>query len=884
MAFHVSKTSILNTLDYIEDGRADIYKWSETRQSNRKGIRGKLYSFKKLFIDKTILRSFVHNLTIIVFLQMALAALGTFMCQTLRLDFDVHMSIFVSPIVFPLAFSINADFQRRERVLEDLAQFKGALVVLFFCHRDWLQSSGLPKDFLKTVNTKLKGLVLNIKEYLLTEKLMRRNFILSVIYEDLSDISQLNDKIRCSSLPHNSPLLTRLIHYHNLMCHAFERLRVIREYRSPRTIRSFTKVFIFLMPIVLSPYYVHMGIKSGNMWSPYYIAVLTSFIFGTLQGVQDVLDDPFDGISEDDINLGQLEDWTAQSLLTNRTITIGRFTVTTKGKEKMELSDSDDDDGPSPMILHPPKVQHKRKPILRKPSFRRVEHGEENPDQAHRKLSLYPETASRLEDLTRRGLTGSTTILPGMKLKRSNSDSLTASNSRASLAQEFFRAQGMDSSGRDSKKVSFSTGTRGLSDDQGESDNEDSVFVSPRSHSDPSKYSRPSWMLDENEPLLISLDSRSGSSETGTSSLNTPEMNRRALPEDLFEGLKNSPGTNLVDMRFSVNKKKGKPPLASLFDTDPGHSVDSTDGPAPPEPSQPASMPSSLQNLFGPPRNPNKEVPAPSGGSSLPERPRPRVLPISPLARPESPPTSRSNVPSLPASRISRSAPTSPEQERWNAFRGISAPLTPSPEDAVAIPLKSVTRKTSADIPVRKKSSDSTSGNSRFAVNAPAQTPAVENVGQVSDDPLPTSKRKKSSDISSLNSRFAVNTSAQTPAVDNSTQVPLAPEKSGTDDSTTASKPIDMPRSRFNVARPTNDVINAEKPREDQPLVTSGFPNYGVTDPSPPQSVQSTPSSRFKVNSPRKTSQQTVREGEEETKPDSFQLLTLDGDSTEVFI
>ena len=88
------------------------------------------------------------------------------------------------------------------------------------------------------------------------------------------------------------------------MCHAFERLRVIREYRSPRTIRSFTKVFIFLMPIVLSPYYVHMGIKSGNMWSPYYIAVLTSFIFGTLQGVQDVLDDPFDGISEDDINLG----------------------------------------------------------------------------------------------------------------------------------------------------------------------------------------------------------------------------------------------------------------------------------------------------------------------------------------------------------------------------------------------------------------------------------------------------------------------------------------------------------------------------------------------------------------------------------------------------
>lgn len=58
MAFHVSKTSILSTLDYIEDGRADIYKWSETRKSKRKGISGKLYQFKKLFIDKSVSRNF----------------------------------------------------------------------------------------------------------------------------------------------------------------------------------------------------------------------------------------------------------------------------------------------------------------------------------------------------------------------------------------------------------------------------------------------------------------------------------------------------------------------------------------------------------------------------------------------------------------------------------------------------------------------------------------------------------------------------------------------------------------------------------------------------------------------------------------------------------
>ena len=86
---------------------------------------------------------------------------------------DVHMSLFVSPIVFPLAFSINgkhcmfllnatvidmidivvylytsmssfpANYQRRESVLEDLAMFKSSSSILFFCHRDWIKAAGI---------------------------------------------------------------------------------------------------------------------------------------------------------------------------------------------------------------------------------------------------------------------------------------------------------------------------------------------------------------------------------------------------------------------------------------------------------------------------------------------------------------------------------------------------------------------------------------------------------------------------------------------------------------------------------------------------------------------------------------------------------------------
>ena len=478
--------------------------------------------------------------------------------------------------------------------------------------------------------------------------------------------------------------------------------------------------------------------------------------------------------------------------------------MTTKAKDTGQLdssSESDNGHSPKPKVIQPVKVHHKRKPILRKVSFRRVDHGEENPDEEHRKKSLYPETAHRLEDLARRGLTGSTTILPGMKLKRSNSDSLTDGNSRSSLA-EFFRTRGVDGSGRDShdsKKVWFSDGHE-------DSDHDNSVFVSSLPCSLPSDYTRPEWMLDEDAPL-IALDSRSGSPHstgTGTSSLDTTEIEPpKGLPEKLYKG------TNLVSGRFSVNKEKDDPPasLVNLFGGQPERTLDERDGPSTSQSSQPqaAAVPSSFQNVFGRSQNQDKGLPSTSGVLSPPEKtPRPRVLHISPLARTDSPPMSGVQFQNLPVAQTSRSAPTTPEQEkRWNT------PITPSPEDAVSIPLKSVTRQQSADFPLRKRSADKkfavdktaqTSQDSSESAPVPslphqrkkspdtssgkssAQTPDVE---MTSRDQVSPSERKKSSG----NSRFSVNPPAKAPGEKQATQA-------AREDNMEPSKPIDMPNSR----------------------------------------------------------------------------------------
>ena len=426
------------SLDIIEEGRREIFKWSEKRRSKRTGLHGTFYKITKLFITRSLARSFMYNLSIVVLFQMFLGAICTYACVKLGLMMDVHMSLFVSPIVFPLAFSINANYQRRESVLEDLAMFKSSSSILFFCHRDWIKAAGLPVDLLKTLSNKLKFLVINIREYLLTEDSQKRKFILQAIYEDCSDIAQLNDKIRTSPMKSNSALVARIIHCHNLMCWAFERLRAIREYNSPRSLRAFTKVFIFLMPLLLSPYYVFSGRQTESKWTPYYISIMVSFLFGSLQSVQDKLDDPFDGIGEDDVKLGQLDDWTTQSLLTNRTVTIGRFTVTTTTEKQSKTpvqQHSSNEEGSPKRTRHLSLVDMGSPKKLRRFAF----NSEGSPNRLRRKFSRKSERnaegrrssvaeldeseftdqlearchgiASKLE-----GLSGTSIILPGNRI------------------------------------------------------------------------------------------------------------------------------------------------------------------------------------------------------------------------------------------------------------------------------------------------------------------------------------------------------------------------------------------------------------------------------------------------------------------------------------
>lgn len=294
-----------------------VYEWRKQRKNSEQHCCGFCSEFCSHECSMEVLRVFLGSINILVIIQLTIGVVAVYVVRYFELWFSLHASLLVSPIVFPLAFAINIDFQRREKIVEKLGDMKSSIMIFYFCMREWKHASGLGNDWLCSIRLKLASFSLNLREYLVSDKVEKRRVILSVLYNDMSVIHQLFWELRTSGLPNQGPLVSRLIQTLTGMSVSFESLQNIREYRSSRAIRAFNKVMVFLIPILLSPYFVHLGRLNRNEWTPYYISVVSCFIFAALQGVHDKLDNPFDGMGEDDIDLNLFEEWVCEILEVN---------------------------------------------------------------------------------------------------------------------------------------------------------------------------------------------------------------------------------------------------------------------------------------------------------------------------------------------------------------------------------------------------------------------------------------------------------------------------------------------------------------------------------------------------------------------------------------
>lgn len=227
-----------------------------------------------------------------------LAVLSTYMCRRVGLIADFPLTLIATAVVFPIVFSIGGAYKRREAALDEYGCIKAHGRAIFFAARDWLESSD--DATLSRCRDRLAELLDACRD-LFSMPVAEMPEGEKRVYAAFSALSKfIRTDLRQAGLA--SGEVSRCNQYMSKMMLAFENVKHVYQYRTPRTLRAFSDFFITVLPPLYGPYfaYVSQDYAAGLI---YVMPVLFAIILVSLDNIQEHLENPFDQIGEDDVTI-----------------------------------------------------------------------------------------------------------------------------------------------------------------------------------------------------------------------------------------------------------------------------------------------------------------------------------------------------------------------------------------------------------------------------------------------------------------------------------------------------------------------------------------------------------------------------------------------------
>jgi hypothetical protein len=252
---------------------------------------------------KRVLRSFFLIINYKTLIITTLAVISSTVCFHLGLIAKFPDMLVGVAIVFPVVFSIGSAYNRRETALQRFSDFKGHSITLYYATRDWI-SPERQNDLPVRIKTMIGEMVRTIREMFTSKHSHEWQHNEQKIYGYFSELSRLTIEMR--QLGVQSTEISRINQYISKMVIAFDNLKIIHAYRTPVTLRAYSKVFIYIFPIIYGPYFAST-FKDFSAHLEYVMPVLYSFILVSLDNIQDHLEHPFDEVGEDDIRIDEKE-------------------------------------------------------------------------------------------------------------------------------------------------------------------------------------------------------------------------------------------------------------------------------------------------------------------------------------------------------------------------------------------------------------------------------------------------------------------------------------------------------------------------------------------------------------------------------------------------
>jgi hypothetical protein len=224
----------------------------------------------------------------------SLSLISTWLCMYYNFKADFPLTLVGIAIVFPVVFSIDSAYKRRERALALLADFKGHLKALYMGATDWMVIDD--KEYHKQFKLDIIDVYSAVRAFFVSKENDEEGE--KRIAQAMTQLSTTVQRLRDFDLP--SGEMSRVNQYLSKLWIAIDNLKSIYFYPTPITLRAYSRVFIYSFPVLYGPYFVFAA-QSYSVGLEYMMPVLFSFILVSLDNIQAHLESPFDQLGEDDI-------------------------------------------------------------------------------------------------------------------------------------------------------------------------------------------------------------------------------------------------------------------------------------------------------------------------------------------------------------------------------------------------------------------------------------------------------------------------------------------------------------------------------------------------------------------------------------------------------
>jgi hypothetical protein len=226
------------------------------------------------------------------FLALVVSQLATFVAIQYHIKFHADLLLFGLCVVFPLHFSLQAAFKRRDKALEYFSLFKAGSLALNYTFQ-------MSEDLVAEKKEAIRVVINNMGTTLINQ-LENRMAGYKVMHQKLDEVFAFMEANREDISKRNA---LRMVRYMKDISESSSYLVSLVTHRTMLGLRFYSIFFIIILPLVVAPLFLFRFESLIPAWGLHLALAFVTLALVTLNNFQTMIEYPFDPKGIDNVKV-----------------------------------------------------------------------------------------------------------------------------------------------------------------------------------------------------------------------------------------------------------------------------------------------------------------------------------------------------------------------------------------------------------------------------------------------------------------------------------------------------------------------------------------------------------------------------------------------------